>query len=71
MSKYKILDSTKNEIDFIENRIVEYNESEVQFEISIPSSKLNKNIKDHSNNIIAGINCIYYAWKCIYRCLMG
>ena len=66
MSNYIIIESTKKEIDFIENKIVEYNELNVPFELSIPSSKINKNIKDENDNIIAGINCIYYSWKCIY-----
>lgn len=66
MSKYKIVESTKEEINFVENSIVEYNESNVPFEASIPFSKINKNIKDEEGNIIAGINSIYYAWKCIY-----
>ena len=66
MSKYTIIESTKKEIDFIENKIVEYNECNVPFELSIPYSKINKNIKDENDNIIAGINCIYYSWKCIY-----
>lgn len=66
MSNYKIVESTKKEIDFIEDKICEYNESNVPFEVSIPASKINRNIKDNNGNIIAGINCIYYAWKCIY-----
>lgn len=66
MSNYIIIESTKKEIDFIENKIVEYNELNVPFELSIPYSKINKNIKDKNDNIIAGINCIYYSWKCIY-----
>lgn len=63
---FKIAERTRKEIDFVENKIVEYNESEVPFELSIPYSKINRNIKDENGNIIAGINCIYYSWKCIY-----
>lgn len=66
MSNYKIIESTKQEIDFVEEKICEYNESKVPFELSIPTSKINRHIKDDNGNIIAGINCIYYAWKCIY-----
>lgn len=66
MSKYTIIESRRKEIDFIESKIIEYNEYNVPFELSIPSSKINKNIKDENDNIIAGINCIYYSWKCIY-----
>lgn len=66
MCKYKIEESRKEEIDLVENKIIEYNESKVPFETSIPSSKINKNIKDEKGNIIAGINSIYYSWKCLY-----
>lgn len=66
MSSYKIIESTKKEIDFIDDKICEYNESNVPFELSIPSSKINRHIQDGEGNIIAGINCIYYSWKCIY-----
>lgn len=66
MNNYKILESTKKEIDFVEDKICEYNELNVPFELPIPWSKINRNIKDDNGNIIAGINCIYYAWKCIY-----
>lgn len=66
MSNYNIVESTKKEIDFIEDKICEYNKLNVPFELSIPSSKINRNIQDDNGNIIAGINCIYYAWKCIY-----
>ena len=66
MRNFKIVESTRKEIDFVENKIVQYNESKVPFELSVPSSKINRNIKDENGNIIAGINCIYYSWKCIY-----
>lgn len=66
MNYYKTLSSTNKEIDFIDSKICEYNESKVPFELSIPSSKINRHIQDDMGNIIAGINCIYYAWKCIY-----
>lgn len=66
MNNYKIINSTKKEIDFVEDKICEYNEANVPFELAIPSSNLNKHITDDNGNIIAGINCIYYAWKCIY-----
>ena len=66
MNNYKTLESTKKEIDFVDDKICEYNESKVPFELSIPPSKINRHIQDDIGNIIAGINCIYYAWKCIY-----
>ena len=66
MTIFQTIASTKNDIDFIDDRICEYNEAKVPFEIAIPSSKINRHIKDNSGNIIAGINCIYYSWKCIY-----
>jgi ribosomal protein S18 acetylase RimI-like enzyme len=66
VSNYKTIESTEKQIDFIDDKICEYNESNVPFELSIPSSKLNRHIQDDNGNIIAGVNCIYYSWKCIY-----
>lgn len=66
MNTYKSLESSRKDIDFIDDKICEYNELNVPFELSIPSSKLNRHIQDDKGNIIAGINCIYYFWKCIY-----
>lgn len=37
MNSYKSLESTKKEIDFIDDKICEYNELNVPFELSIPS----------------------------------
>jgi GNAT superfamily N-acetyltransferase len=65
MNTFNILGSSKNEIDFVEQEICNFNESHVSFEPRIPFSEINKHIKDDNGNIIAGINCIYYAWKCL------
>lgn len=56
----------QKKIHFIKDRICEYNESNVPFDSLITSSEINRYIQDDKGNIIAGINCIYYAWKCIY-----
>jgi len=66
MSSFSIITSTKADIDFIEERIVEYNESNVSFKLKVPFAEINKHIKDEDGNIIAGINCFDYAWKCLY-----
>lgn len=63
---YLIRESTKDDADFIEQRIVEYNESNVPFELTVPFSKINKHVRDEDGNIIAGINCVYYSWRCLY-----
>jgi GNAT superfamily N-acetyltransferase len=49
-----------------EQRIVEFNQSNVPFEPQIPFSKINKHICAEEGNIVAGINCVYYSWKCLY-----
>lgn len=61
-----IISSTKEEVDFIDEKLVEYNESNVSFEARVPFNKINKHIKDENGQIIAGINCIDYSWKCLY-----
>lgn len=66
MNSYSIVSSTKADIDFIEERIVEYNESNVSFKAKVPFAEINKHIKDDNGNIIAGINCFDYAWKCLF-----
>ena len=44
MNNYKTLESTKKEIDFVDDKICEYNESKVPFELSIPPFKINRHI---------------------------
>ncbi|WP_152393609.1 GNAT family N-acetyltransferase [Paenibacillus guangzhouensis] len=65
MSSFRIVESTKHDMDFIEKGICDYNESHVPFEPPIPVEAINRHIKDEYGDIVAGINCIHYAWKCI------
>ncbi|APO47190.1 GNAT family N-acetyltransferase [Paenibacillus xylanexedens] len=62
---YNIVESNMEDANFIEERIVEFNASNVPFTAPIPFSKINKNIKNENGEIIAGINCVYYAWHCL------
>ncbi len=66
MHKYEVLESKAQEIRYIDEQLVDYNESKVPFDLSISFSQFNRHIKDEEGNIIAGINCIYYAWKCVF-----
>ncbi|TDQ37948.1 GNAT family N-acetyltransferase [Aureibacillus halotolerans] len=66
MQQFKMNESTKKEAEFIEKRIVEFNEENVAFEAAIPFSKLNKHVLNNDGEIIAGINCGYYLWRCVY-----
>ncbi|MDC0761497.1 GNAT family N-acetyltransferase [Brevibacillus sp. AG] len=66
MGQYVVRESTKDDADFIEQRIVEYNEANVPFELTVPFSKINKHVRDEDGTIIAGINCVYYSWRCLY-----
>lgn len=66
MEQFQIEASTKEDVRYIDERIVEYNASQVPFGPSIPFSKINKHIKDEQGVIIAGINGLYYAWSCLY-----
>ncbi|EPY05012.1 hypothetical protein PAALTS15_22483 [Paenibacillus alvei TS-15] len=65
MNTLSISESSKIDIDIVEKEICDYNESQVPFEPYIHFSKINKHIKNEDGSIIAGINCIHYAWKCI------
>ncbi len=66
MKPFSIEESTREDMVFVEERLVEYNESHVPFGPPIPITEINKHIKDENGNIVAGINCIYYSWNCLY-----
>lgn len=66
MRTYRVLESKLNEIQYIDEQLVDYNESKVPFDLSTPFSKFNRHIKDENGEVIAGINCIYYSWKCLF-----
>ncbi len=48
----KLMESCLEDIEFVERQF--------------PFNQFNQHIKDESGCIIAGINCVYYAWHCIY-----
>ena len=62
----KLMESCLEDIEFVERQLVDFNESHVPFELTVPFNQFNQHIKDESGCIIAGINCVYYAWHCIY-----
>lgn len=66
MSDYFIEKSTKEEIGYIDNKLDEYNESKVPYTQDTWAIDLNKTIKDKQGNIIGGLKCYLYGWKCLY-----
>jgi len=57
--------SGTREVDIINDKIDDYNNSQVPF-LHKESIKLNFCIKDKDDNVLAGINAILYGWKILY-----
>ena len=62
----KLLQSTPTDIDFIDNKIVEYNNQQVPFTQSEPFISLNYAIQDDNGLIIGGITAASYCWNILY-----
>lgn len=60
-----IFPATAQDIEFIDNKIVEFNNQQVPFTQSEPFINLNYVIKD-GDQIIAGITAAAYCWKILY-----
>ncbi len=61
---YKIIESTKDEIDWVESQINNYNRKLLAFS-GEPETSLNFYVKDN-DGIIAGINCCFYFGEFLY-----
>lgn len=62
----KITVSTPADNDYIDNKIVEFNNKQVPFTQSEPFINLNFVIKDSASNIVGGILAAAYCWRILY-----
>jgi ribosomal protein S18 acetylase RimI-like enzyme len=63
---YSICESTKEEVEKVDNGIVEYNLSKVPFTQEPSFVSINRVIRGEDGEILAGINSILYCWNCMY-----
>lgn len=64
--KYRIEDCIDNDAEYICDRLVEYNLSQVPQRQKIAFEALDKKLVDDSGNIIAGIVAKMYCWNVVY-----
>ena len=63
---FSIIPSTQQNNDFIDNKIVEYNNQQVPFTQSEPFVNLNYVLKDDNGLIVGGITAASYCWNILY-----
>lgn len=63
---YQILNCVENDADYIVDRLVEYNISQVPKIQKKDFVDIEKKIVDEEGNIIAGYLAVMYCWKVIY-----
>lgn len=61
-----ITPSTRDEVEYINKKIVEFNADKVPFTQEKPFVNLNFSVKDTEGNIIAGVSSTLYCWGCLY-----
>jgi GNAT superfamily N-acetyltransferase len=66
VENFIIKESTREEYDFVDNGIVEYNLSQVPYTQEPAFISINRVIKDKNGEVLAGINSKLYCWKCLY-----
>ena len=66
MRSFVIEKSTSEEADLVDQGIIEYNSSKVEFTQEPSFISINRVIKDTNGEIVAGINSVLYCWKCLY-----
>ena len=64
--EYKIENCNDGDADYIIDRLVEYNLSQVPAEQEVLFDTLDKKITDDNGNIIAGCVAIIYCWNVAY-----
>lgn len=64
--KYRITDCAEKDAEYICDRLVEYNLSQVPQRQEIAFESLDKKLVDDSGNIIAGIVAKMYCWNVVY-----
>ncbi len=63
--KWDIIKSTAEEIERIDNKLGDYNKTQVQYTSKMDYLPLNFHIKDEQGNVIAGINALS-CWQMLY-----
>lgn len=63
--KFNILKSSKDDIEYIDNTLGDFNKSQVQYTSKMDYLPLNYHIKNESGVIIAGINACS-CWQMVY-----
>lgn len=62
---WDIIKSTETEIELIDNKLGDYNKTQVQYTSKMDFLPLNFHIKDEQGNIIAGINALS-CWQMLH-----
>lgn len=62
---WNIIKSTAEEIELIDNKLGDYNKTQVQYTSKMDYLPLNFHIKDEQGNIIAGINALS-CWQMVH-----
>ena len=65
MNSEHIMTSRKEDYDFIDDRIIEYNREQIPFTQEPAFIPLNRIIRSEKGEIIAGINAMLYCWRCM------
>lgn len=61
-----IVESSMADLDFVDNKIIEFNAQQVPFTQQEPFIQLSYVIKDNDGIIVSGINASLYCWKILY-----
>ena len=61
-----IIPATPQDNEYLENKLVEFNQQQVPFTQSEPFMQLSFVIKDEENVIRGGITAVIYCWKILY-----
>lgn len=61
-----ILNATDAECGFLDDRIVEYNNTKVPFTQSPSFISINRVIKNAEGEVVAGLISVVYSWKCLH-----
>jgi len=65
MNSEHIMTSRREDYDYIDDRIIEYNREQIPFTQEPAFIPLNRIIRSEEGEIIAGINAMLYCWRCM------
>lgn len=66
MENYIIQESSQEEIEYIDGKLDEYNESKVPYTQKTWAIDVNRTLKDQEGNLIGAIKAYLYGWKCLF-----